>query len=329
MEHSVPIIERLKREEREILIFTHENPDCDGIGSMLALNMFLKKLGKNVVMAMKDNIPHICDFLPEVENIKKLPLDKKFPVAILVDASSKKRAGIEINADEIIRIDHHIGGEFESNFDFVDCHSPSTTALVTEILRKWDENLIDEKIATVLYAGLITDTGSFRYQNTKFNTFEIAKFLVEKGANPSYISTMIFERNSVNTILLLQKTLSTLKLFDNNQIAVLTVFRNFLTDLNCKEDETEGFVNFARSIEGVKVAILMIQREDLKTWRISLRGKGEIDVREIASAFGGGGHRDAAGCRVIGDYEEVLNCLVEKVSQKIDNTIFVENIHNN
>lgn len=329
MEYSIPIVERLKREEREILIFTHENPDCDGIGSMLALYMFLKKLGKNVVMAMKDDIPHICDFLPEVEKIEKLPLNKKFPLAILVDASNKKRAGIEINADEIIRIDHHIGGEFESDYDLVDCYSPSTTALITEILRKWDENLIDEKIATALYSGLITDTGSFKYQNTKTCTFEIAKFLVEKGANPFLISKMIFERNSVNTVMLLQKTLSTLKLYHNNQIAVLTVFRNFLTELNCKEDDTEGFVNFARSIEGVKVAILMIQREDLKTWRVSLRGKGEIDVREIASAFGGGGHRDAAGCRIIGNYEEVLNRLVEKASQKIDNTTFVENIYNN
>lgn len=327
MEYNVPIIERLKREEREILIFTHENPDCDGIGSMLALYMFLKKLGKNVVMAMKDEVLHICDFLPEVENIKKLPLNKKFPLAVLVDASSKKRAGIEINADEIIRVDHHIGGEFESDYDLVDCYSPSTTALITEILRKWDENLIDEKIATALYAGLVTDTGSFKYQNTKTCTFEIAKFLVEKGANPFYLSKMIFERNSLNTVMLLQKTLSTLKLYHNNQIAVLTVFRNFLTELNCKEDDTEGFVNFARSIEGVKVAILMIQREDLKTWRVSLRGKGEIDVREIASAFGGGGHRDAAGCRIIGNYEEALNHLVEKASQKIDNTVFIENIY--
>ncbi len=327
MEYNVPIIERLKREEREILIFTHENPDCDGIGSMLALYMFLKKLGKNVVMAMKDEVLHICDFLPEVENIKKLPLNKKFPLAVLVDASSKKRAGIEINADEIIRVDHHIGGEFESDYDLVDCYSPSTTALITEILRKWDENLIDEKIATALYAGLVTDTGSFKYQNTKTYTFEIAKFLVEKGANPFYLSKMIFERNSLNTVMLLQKTLSTLKLYHNNQIAVLTVFRNFLTELNCKEDDTEGFVNFARSIEGVKVAILMIQREDLKTWRVSLRGKGEIDVREIASAFGGGGHRDAAGCRIIGNYEEALNHLVEKASQKIDNTVFIENIY--
>jgi phosphoesterase RecJ-like protein len=180
MEMLIPIIERLKREEKDILIFTHENPDCDGIGSMIALYLFLKKLGKNVTMAMKDDFPFVCDFMPEVNEIKKLPINHKFSVAILVDASSKNRAGVEIYADEIIRIDHHIGGEFESIYDIVDDFSPSTTAVMTYVLRNWDENLIDEKIATALYAGLITDTGSLRYNNTTDKTFEIAEFLVKK-----------------------------------------------------------------------------------------------------------------------------------------------------
>jgi phosphoesterase RecJ-like protein len=319
MEMSIPIIERLKREEKDILIFTHENPDCDGIGSMIALYLFLKKLGKNVTMAMKDDFPFVCDFMPEVNEIKKLPINHKFSVAILVDASSKNRAGVEIYADEIIRIDHHIGGEFESIYDIVDDFSPSTTAVMTYVLRNWDQNLIDEKIATALYAGLITDTGSFRYNNTTDKTFEIAEFLVKKGANPHHISKMLFERNKVNVLKLLTETLSTLELYHNDQIAVLTVFRDFLNETNTREEDTEGFVNFARSIDTVKVAVLMIQREDLKTWRISIRGKGEVDVQKIARKFGGGGHKDASGCRVVGNYEDVKSKLVEAIAERIDN----------
>lgn len=318
MEAYTPIIERLKREEKDILIFTHENPDGDGIGSMIALYLFLKRLGKNVTMAMKDDVPYIYNFLPKIEEIKKLPINHKFSLAILVDASNRKRAGVEINAYELIRIDHHIGGEFESIYDYIDDYSPSTTSIVTEILRKWDENLIDKDIATCLYTGLITDTGSFKYNNTTSKTFEIAKFLTEKGADPFYISKMVFERNKVNVLMLLQKTLSTLELYCDGQIAILTVFRDFLNETNTTEEDTEGFVNFARSIESVKVAIIMIQKQDLKTWRVSIRGKGEIDVQEIAKYFGGGGHKDASGCRIIGDYQSVKESLIERISKSLE-----------
>jgi phosphoesterase RecJ-like protein len=318
MEKYIPVIERLKREEKDILIFTHENPDGDGIGSMIALYLFLRKLGKNVTMAMKDDVPYVYNFLPCIEEIKKLPINHKFSLAILVDASNRKRAGTEIYAYELIRIDHHIGGEFESIYDYVDDYSPSTTAVVTEILRNWDESLVDRDIATCLYTGLITDTGSFKYNNTTSKTFDIAKFLTEKGADPFYISKMIFERNKVNVLMLLQKTLSTLELYDEGQIAVLTVFRDFLKETNTTEEDTEGFVNFARSLENVKVAVIMIQKEDLKTWRVSLRGKGEIDVQEIAKYFGGGGHKDAAGCRIIGNYQQVKESLLNKIFQKIE-----------
>ncbi len=318
MEKYIPVIERLKREEKDILIFTHENPDGDGIGSMIALYLFLRKLGKNVTMAMKDDVPYVYNFLPCIEEIKKLPINHKFSLAILVDASNRKRAGTEIYTYELIRIDHHIGGEFESIYDYVDDYSPSTTAVVTEILRNWDESLVDRDIATCLYTGLITDTGSFKYNNTTSKTFDIAKFLTEKGADPFYISKMIFERNKVNVLMLLQKTLSTLELYDEGQIAVLTVFRDFLKETNTTEEDTEGFVNFARSLENVKVAVIMIQKEDLKTWRVSLRGKGEIDVQEIAKYFGGGGHKDAAGCRIIGNYQQVKESLLNKISQKIE-----------
>ncbi|GAB6073268.1 bifunctional oligoribonuclease/PAP phosphatase NrnA [Venenivibrio stagnispumantis] len=315
--YVIPIIERLKREEGSILIFTHENPDGDGIGSMLALYQFLKKKNKNVVAAMKDNVPHIYDFLPYNQEIKKLPLDKTFDVGIIVDAAGAYRAGVEIKAKEILRIDHHIGGVFESIYDYINPYAAATTYLVGEILRNWDEEAIDADIATCLYVGLMTDTGSFRYNNTNEKTFEMAEFLVKKGANPSYISHMVFERNSLNVLKLLQKTLSTIELYEDGKIAVLTVFRDFLEETGTTEEDTEGFVHFARGLDGVEVAIIMIQREDRKTWRISIRGKGKVDVQKIAKCFGGGGHKDAAGCRVIGDYHEVKQKLINEIATNL------------
>lgn len=312
------LIDRIKKEKGKILIFTHENPDADGIGSMLALYEFLKNEGKDVECAMKDPAPAILDFLPNIDKIKKLPNEKTYDLAILVDAAGSFRAGTKINAKEIIRIDHHIGGNKESNYDFIDTYAPSTTFLVAKILRYWNEEKINSNIATNLYTGLLTDTGSFRYNNVDDEAFEIAEFLVKKGADPTYIANMIYERNKLSTIKLLQLTLSTLKLYAEGKIASLIVERKYLHETGALEEETEGFVNYARSIDGVEIAFIMIQKEDPDLWRVSIRGKGNIDVREIAEYFGGGGHRDAAGCRIRGKKEEVLNKLVERAKQQLE-----------
>ncbi len=313
----IPLINRIKREKGNILIFTHENPDADGIGSMLGLYRFLKKEGKNVECRIKDPVPAVLDFLPNVDQVGKLPVDKEYDLAILVDAAGRFRAGCEIKAKEVIRIDHHLGGNKESNYDFIETFAPSTTFLVAKILRYWDENKIDKEIATALYTGLMTDTGSFRYNNVNEDAFELAEFLVKKGADPAYIANMVYERNKLSTIKLLQKTLSTLMLFEEGKIASLIVERRFLEETGAQEEETEGFVNYARSIDGVEVAFIMIQKEDLQTWRVSIRGKGNVDVREIAEAFGGGGHRDAAGCRIKGEKTEVLDKIVERAKKQL------------
>ncbi len=327
MKYIIPIVERLKKEKGKILVFTHENPDADGIGSMLGLYHFLKKKGKNIICAMKDDVPYICDFLPGVENIKKLPLDEKFDLAIIVDAAGAFRAGAEIKAKEIVRIDHHIGGNFESIDDYVNPYSPSTTYLIAEILKYWDEKEIDKDISTCLYTGLLTDTGSFRYNNVTEFTFDMARFLVSKGADPFHIAKMIYERNKPNVLQLLQKTLSTLQLFEDGKIAGLTVRRKFLEETHTKEEDTEGFVNYARSIDGTEVGFIMIQKEDLVTWRCSLRGKGNVDVQRIAKAFGGGGHKDAAGCRIVGKEEEVRERLVKEIKKALEeNLVKVKNV---
>ena len=321
MKYIFPIVERLKKEEGKILIFTHENPDADGIGSMLALCHFLTKKGKNITCGMKDDVPYICNFLPGVESIKKLPLNEEFDLAIVVDAAGAFRAGAEVKAKEIVRIDHHIGGKSESSDDYVNPSAPATTCLIAEILKYWDESEIDSDIATCLYTGLLTDTGSFRYNNVTEKTFDMAKFLVSKGADPFYIAKMIYERNKPNTLHLLQRTLSTLQLFEDGKIAGLTVRRKFLEETKTKEEDTEGFVNYARSIDGAEVGFIMIQKEDFITWRVSLRGKGSVDVQHVAKVFKGGGHKDAAGCRIVGKEEEVRERLVDEIRKALEKNL--------
>ena len=321
MEGEVAVIERIKREEGEILIVTHENPDGDGIGSMIALYRFLIKEGKNVRMAMKDDLPYIYNFLPDSDKIEKLLPENTYNLIILVDAAGLYRTGVDIKGREVIRIDHHVGGIKESDYDYVDPSAPSTTYMVGLILKRWDEKQIDKEIAECLYTGLMTDTGSFRYNNVDERAFEMAEFLVEKGADPSYISTMVYERNRPNVIHLLHRVLSTLKMDYEGHIASLVVRRSFIDEVGALEEETEGFVNFAKSIEDVDVAFIMIQKPDLKTWRVSLRGKGKGNVQNIARMFGGGGHKDAAGCRIIGSEENVRKMLVDAIKTEIQKSL--------
>ncbi len=311
-------IKKLDNFNGSILIFTHENPDGDGIGSMLALYKFLKKKGKNVDMAMKDELPHIYDFLSNVDKIKKLPVDKVYDLGILVDSAGVFRAGTEVKAKEFMRIDHHREGENYGDWDYVDITAPSTTTLVARLLKSWDDKLIDKDIAESLYVGLLTDTGSFRHSNITPEIFDIAKFLVEKGADPVYISHKVFERNKPETIKLLNKVLSTLQFYENGKVASLTVRKKFFDDTGAKEEDTEGFVNFARGIDGVDIAFIMIQKPNKPdTWRVSLRSKGKYNVQEIAKELGGGGHRNASGCRLNGEEDEVRERILKVINKKL------------
>jgi len=314
-------IKKLENFNGDILIFTHENPDGDGIGSMLALYKFLTKKGKKVEMAMKDQLPYIYNFLANADKIKKLPNEKEYDLAILVDAAGKHRAGTEVKAKQFLRIDHHRGGDKYSDADLVDTSSPSTTTLIAKLLKHWDEKLVDKDIAESLYTGLLTDTGSFRYSNITSETFEIAKFLVEKGVDPVKVSQYIFERNKPEVLELLQKTLSTLELYENNQVSSLVVKDKFFKETGAKEEDTEGFVNYAKGIDGVKVAFLMIEKfndKNEKFWRVSLRSKNDINVEKIASRLGGGGHKNAAGCRIKGEEKEVKEKILKEIKKELE-----------
>jgi len=312
-------IEKLKNFDGSILIFTHENPDGDGIGSMLALYKFLKKKNKDVEMAMKDEVPYIYNFLKNIDKIKKLPIDKTYDLAILVDAAGVFRAGAEVKAKEFMRIDHHRNGERYGEWDYIDISAPSTTTLVTKLLRKWDEELIDKDIAESLYVGLLTDTGSFRHSNITPEIFDLAKFLVEKGANPSYISQQVFERNKPETLKLLNKVLSTLQLHNNGKVASLIVKKDFFDETGTKEEDTEGFVNYARGLDGVDVAFIMIQRpNNPDTWRVSLRSKGDFNVEKVAKELGGGGHKNASGCRIKGEEKEVKEKILNVITKNLN-----------
>ncbi len=315
---SIPIVDFLRETKGSILILPHENPDGDALGSALALYLFLKKKGKNVSVGCKDKIPHFLDFIPHTEEIIKIPNGKFYDIGIIVDSAGFHRAGADIRVAKKIRIDHHIGGEFLSRYDYIDPKAPATASLVYELILAWDESAIDKEIATCLYTGLATDTGFFRYSNTNEYTFELAKRLVAQGADPNYIYRMFSERESFNKMKLISKVLETLSLYEEGLVAGITVYSRFFKETGTEYTDSEGLVNYPRSIEGVEVAFALIEKPEEGLWKVSLRSKESVDVSKIAERLGGGGHKYASGCKIkTTSREKALNLLLKEIRKQL------------
>ncbi len=317
-EESVPLIELLKESTGSILILTHENPDGDALGSAMALYLFLKKQGKDVYVGCKDRVPHFLDFIPHCGEVVSLPDGKFYDIGIIVDSAGFYRAGTEVKVGKRVRIDHHVGGEFYGMYDLIDPKAPATASLIYELIKAWDSSSMDRDIATCIYAGLATDTGFFKYSNTNEYTFEVAKELVIYGADPNYVYRMFSERESLNKMKLISKVLDTLTLYEGGLVAGITIFDRFFKETGTEYADSEGLVNYPRSIEGVEVAFALIEKPDEGIWKASLRSKVSADVSKVAERLGGGGHKYASGCKIKADsYESALEKLLSEIRKQL------------
>jgi phosphoesterase RecJ-like protein len=306
------LINLIKNTNGEIGVVSHLNPDGDAVGSLLALYLFLKKIGKKVAPFLKDNVPYFLDFLPGIKEIKK-EITPNLDLIFLVDASEYSRTGFPEPSNKIIvRIDHHISGKFYSNYDLVVPEAPSTTSLIMKIVKKYDPSIIDKDIKTCLYTGLLTDTSSFRHSNSFRWAFKDAYYLVNNGLDVTDIASLVYERKKLKTLQLLARSLSTITVKD--EVGIILIKREFLEEFGLDKSETEGFVNYPLSIDEAIVGMSMVEL-DKNIWRVSLRGKNKVNLAKVAETFGGGGHFNAAGCTIKGSEEEVINSVVEAVKK--------------
>ncbi|GBE38926.1 MAG TPA: bifunctional oligoribonuclease/PAP phosphatase NrnA [Nitrospirae bacterium] len=313
---KVPVsLLKLIKENRRFLIVSHINPDGDAAGSVIALAMGLKKLGKSVYALCKDPVPHIYRFLPGSDLIKSRVPSSKFDAVLLLDCNSFKRTGFkELQAEAIGVIDHHLtAGKDPWRVNFLDPDVSATAELVYALLKALRVP-IDKKMALNLYTAIFTDTGGFRYSNTNVKTLEIASELMKKGVNAWEISKEVYESYPYKRQKLLILVLATLE--KRGRIASVTVTRNMYKKTNTTAEDTEDFVNHARKIKGVEVGILFRETGKNK-YKISLRSKGSIDVANVAKGFGGGGHASAAGLTVDGTLKEVKSRVFKAVRKAI------------
>lgn len=302
---TTDIINAIKSAER-ILVCGHIRPDGDCVGAALAVRRICQKLGKTADAVCDADKPSDYSFLPEYEEFCS-PRYKSYDLFIAVDCATEKRLGeyqAQLNAAKVkINIDHHPTNPNYGDINHVLPDKCSTCAILYDLFAETD--YIDCVSATMLYTGVSTDTGHFMHSNTDAEVFRIASELCGYGIDVAKINHDLYCNKSFNRIKLTARVLQSIILYENGSIALMPITLDDLNEFGCKSEDTEGLIDYASSISGVKIAISMCEQPG-NLFRVSFRSV-DADVSSAAAKFGGGGHRLAAGCIINGNRYDVMD----------------------
>ena len=309
--------EEARREFRRLLerfsavsILSHIRPDPDALGSAVGLYHLLRESGKRVEIANASrDIPRTLDFLEGYEKIKR-KMDYEDSLIVSCDCGSLDRLGFEgLEGRSIVNLDHHLSNTRFGMLNVVDPSAVSTSEVIYRLVEGWLP--VGRRSAEAFYAALISDTRHFTTSNVTADTFALARSLIERGADPATIAQMMLQRRSLASLRILGKALESLRLYADAQVAIMRISREDLAATGATASDLDGVVDYARSLVTVEVAALVVEMQN--ETKVSLRSKG-IDLLPVAGAFGGGGHREAAGFEVRGVetdrvIEELLQCI--------------------
>jgi phosphoesterase RecJ-like protein len=327
---NIAAFKEFLREPRKVVIVTHFKPDADALGSSLGLAGYLKKKGHRVTVITPSDYPDFLAWMPGNSEVvvfqKERPqnaaaLINQSDVVFCLDFSSLKRINdlgqmVEQASARKVLIDHHLEPEEFADFEQWDEKAASTAELVYKlIVQLQDEKLVDASIANCLYAGMMTDTGGFRHPNTTREVFEIAAALVGHGADPSKVSKLIYDTNTIERLRLMGYVLSEkLNVLPQYRTAYITLNSEDLKKFGSQTGDTEGLVNYGLSIKGIKLSVMISDRKE--NIKLSFRSLGDFSVNEFARKhFEGGGHKNAAGGQTNLTIDETLKKFLELLPQ--------------
>jgi len=302
-------------QRRKFVLTSHARPDGDAIGSLLALSGILQKMGKSAEIVMSDYVPVIYKPLPFSDTIVHTSqVNGKYEAAIILECDSVQRTRIQgLEQHFLINIDHHHSSKPFANVNWIDTSACATAEMIFRLATAAGVHITPE-IATCLYTAVLTDTGSFCYAPTNAHTFELARRLVEHGADPARIAQNVYFSNPTSKMRLLGAALSTLH--REGPITWMTVTREDMDRCGALEEDCEGLVNYALGIAGVEVAMFFREIADHRV-RVSIRSKGAVDVSTVAEAFGGGGHECASGFSVEGPVPAAIDRVLAELRAKL------------
>lgn len=313
------VVDLLQNKSKFALI-AHMLADGDSIGSVLGLGLALKLAGKEVKMYNPGPVPLKYRFLEGAADI----LEDRFEapeeaVVIVLDSSDPERLGVlkdKVMASKfIVNIDHHVTNQRFGHLNLVDAEAAATGEIVFNLLEEAGLK-INHAVAEALYVAITTDTGSFKYENTTEKTHQVAARLLEQGLRPAAIAQRVFDERPLAFYLLLRDAISSLELYSENRLAVMTLSSDLRLRNGALSEDLEGIVNYSRNIEGVELGVLFYDDQGLEV-KVGFRSKN-LDVSVLAAKFGGGGHARAAGCRVKGEFEKVKESVVEEAIKMLE-----------
>ena len=313
------IAEQVTTQQR-FLVVAHESPDGDAIGSTLGLTLALREMGKQVTAVNVDGVPETLQYLPQSDLIERqLPADARFDVAFVLDAGEIRRCGIALECCSgcTVNIDHHPHSTF-GDLRYVDTDASATAVLIYRLLQELDWP-VSRAVAQALYLGILADTGSFRYASVNNEAFTVAARLIATGIDPWEAASQLYESYPPARMRLLGLVLPTLELSSCGRYASLSMTPTDLQRTGALEEHADGFVNYARAVRGVEVALFFNQLACGQI-KVSLRSRGKIDVGTLTHQLGGGGHHNAAGMKLPGPLDEVKRVVYAKLDQLLSST---------
>ncbi len=304
--------------QNNFAITTHVRPDGDGIGSSLGLRWLLASLGKEAEVIVRDEIPNSYKLLPGVDEIRRVSeIDREYDAVFVIECSDASRPGIKnLENQFVVNIDHHATC---GRFGAVNWIDPTASAVGEMIynLVKAIGGRVSAEIAQCVYMAIVTDTGSFHFPNTSERTLKVASELVKAGAQPSTISEAVYNSYSWSRLELMQKVIATMRRSDDGRVAWMRQTEEMVESSGARDGDNNGFVNMPLAAREVEASFYM-RETDTNTYRVSLRSKGNVNVARVAELFGGGGHKNAAGCRLQGDWDELEASLQKAITAEID-----------
>lgn len=317
MNNSFEEIKEKLDNSKRVAVVCHARPDGDALGSGVALCVALENAGKQAYMFCEDLPPEKFSFNPSFKRVKNVLPQTDFDMIVSVDCADMARMGIFSKRfknfkNTTVNIDHHMTNEGYAKLNYVkEC--PATCEIMTEFMISAGYE-VTEEIANLLMLGLITDSGNFVHQDVTENTFKIAAYLRARGADVNAINYNMFGRQTKARALLYGRTVNKMGFALGDKLAYLIISEKDMSECGADKSLTEGFVDFPLTVDGVEVAVSLLEYKD-NCYKASLRSKGKVNVNEIASSFGGGGHKLASGCMLFGELEEVKEKIIFAVSK--------------
>ena len=306
------------RAHRRFVLSSHSRPDGDSIGSQLAMAYALRALGKDATVVNADPAPPPLMAFPGVPDIRIAPrVEGEFDAAIIMECGDLVRTGVSgLDRFFVINIDHHPGNTSYGQINWFDAGAAACGEMVFDLVRALGVPLSVE-IATHIYVAILTDTGSFHYSSISPRTFDMCRECVDAGVDPVLVARNVYDSNNMGRLKLFGAVLSTMQIDETGRIAIVYLDHEMARAAGGTYEDTEGLINLPLTVKEIQ-AVVFFKQDKGDEYRVSLRSKGDIDIGVVAKDFGGGGHKNAAGCTVTGAIDGLQKIFIEKIERAID-----------